>query len=139
MTTNTIEEVPRKVRDHRRWKNPNYRHGWRGTPTYNSWQNMKAQSNVSKYWLKFENFLNDMGPKPSGKNVTLRRINPKWPHDKFNCEWSTGTRRPPPRKAAIYEHDGVVMTLAQWSVTLGISKNAVYKRFRRNGTPHESG
>jgi hypothetical protein len=35
----------------------------------------------------FKNFLDDMGPRPSGK--TLDRINPQGHYEPTNCKWAT--------------------------------------------------
>lgn len=43
---------------------------------------------VCKRWLKFENFLKDMGPKPAAI-YTLDRINNDKGYCKSNCRWAT--------------------------------------------------
>jgi len=71
--------------------------------TYLSWQDMKARCKALQVletdgtitrtrkhdasWLKFENFLRDMGPRPLG--TTLDRINPLGHYGKDNCRWAT--------------------------------------------------
>lgn len=42
---------------------------------------------VCDWWLKFENFLADMGEKPRGK--TIDRKNNKLGYDPSNCRWAT--------------------------------------------------
>lgn len=83
--------------------NPNYRHGFNGTPTFQSWVDMRQRCynphnkdykdygrrgiRVSPRWQFFENFLEDMGPRPKGK--TLDRIKGNESYSKFNCRWAT--------------------------------------------------
>ena len=79
------------------------KHGGRYTPAYQSWDHMKARCynpNNSRYhryggrgivvcerWLKFEDFLADMGPRPKG--LTLERKNNDGNYEPGNCEWAT--------------------------------------------------
>ena len=75
------------------------------TLEYRTWQNIKTRClnpknrcykwygakgiKLAKRWLKFENFLADMGRKPPG--YTLDRKNPNGNYTKRNCRWATWT------------------------------------------------
>lgn len=82
------------------------KHGYTRTPTYIVWSDMKRRClnpkhknykwygergiTVCERWLKFENFLKDMGERPEGKSLDRidnnRLINSYSPE---NCRWTT--------------------------------------------------
>jgi hypothetical protein len=80
------------------------KHGRCGSPEYIVWLGMKARccnpnaSNFRFYgargvsicerWLAFENFISDMGEKPSPDH-TIDRINPFGDYEPSNCRWVT--------------------------------------------------
>lgn len=83
-------------------------HGYTGTPEYNTWCSMNQRCNdanspsygryggrgikVCDRWMKFENFLEDMGERPS-KQHSIDRIENNLGYFKENCEWATVTEQ----------------------------------------------
>ena len=81
----------------------NFKHGMYKTGTYECWINMKKRclnKNYSRYkdwggrgikvcprWMKFENFLEDIGERPIGKS--LDRIENDKGYYKSNCRYAT--------------------------------------------------
>lgn len=86
-------------------------HGQSGknrTPEYRAWNNMRQRClnsehpdfkdyggrgiSISSTYDNFEEFLNDIGPKP-GPNYSLDRIDNNWDYEPGNCRWATGTQQ----------------------------------------------
>lgn len=85
---------------------------------------------VCDRWLKFENFLADMGYKPSPAHSIERRDN-DGPYDKDNCYWATrleqGRNK---RNNRWYLLDGERKTLAECARELGVSRDTAAKRLQ---------
>lgn len=94
----------------RRCRNPN-------NPDYQKYYGARGIE-VCERWLKFENFYEDMGPRPEG--MTLNRINNDGNYEPSNCEWtsdrvqSTNKRSRvdnPPRFRGAYKHGNRYMAV----------------------------
>ena len=79
-------------------------------------------------WLVFENFLSDMGERPS-ENYSLDRIDPNVGYEPNNCRWlgmigqqnnRTNNRRLP--------YMGETLTLQEWSRRMGIPRETIARR-----------
>lgn len=84
-------------------KHGHNRMGNKRSPTYLSWAGMKQRClnpnhdkwslyggrgiTVCERWISFENFLEDMGVRPSNKTLDRKRVNE--PYSKDNCRWAT--------------------------------------------------
>lgn len=85
------------------WIKHKHLSGYKRSPTYTSWVSMKSRClypsspNYKHYgergiticirWMKFENFLSDMGERPEGKN--LGRKDNDGNYEPGNCRWET--------------------------------------------------
>lgn len=129
----------------RRWTRT---HGMSKTPTYRSWQAMLARCTnpnnqdyadyggrgiqVCDAWRSsFENFLADMGVKPS-KAYTLDRVEVNGNYEKGNCRWITQAEQTMnTRRTRRLTHNGETRSLTEWARILGVCKNTMYNRLGR--------
>lgn len=124
------------------------KHGRAKTPLHRVWcamrercydENNQAYHNyggrgikVCDRWLEsFNNFLEDMGERPSDKYSIDRRDN-DGNYCKENCYWATwieqGTNK---RNNHYLEYNGEKLTISQWSRKLGYSVASIRNRIQR--------
>ena len=111
------------------------KHGGVGTRLYSIWKGMRSRCQnpqnpaypdyggrgiaVCPSWDDFSNFLADVGAPPS--HATLDRIDNDGPYSPENCQWTTKERQANNRRSTtMIEHDGNVMSLADWARYTGI-------------------
>ena len=122
------------------------RHGMTRTRTYRIWGNMRTRCRthidyvgrgikVCERWMKFDNFLEDMGAAPDG--MSLDRIDNDKGYFKENCRWATAEQQMNNvRSNALIEYNGIRQTKAQWAKQLGI-KQATFSARIKYGWPME--
>lgn len=123
----------------------------RSRKTYQSWSDMKQRClnpacvayrnygargiSICRLWLKFENFLLDMGEKPEGLSLERKDVNGNYEPD--NCKWATKLEQNGNRRdCRFFEHDGKRLNIDQWSREAGVHPATIRGRLR-NGLPFE--
>lgn len=146
-------------------KNPNRIHGESGgqrcvsvkpeTAEYRIWKAIKTRCYNPKYkqyhdyggrgitvcerWLNsYENFLADMGRRPSAKHSIERRKNDEG-YSPENCYWATSTeQRRNRRTTVLIEINGRSQCVTDWLKELGVSKSTYLWRQRQGWSPQEA-
>lgn len=123
-----------------------YKGRWACSPTYYSWRAMKQRClnprnhnypgyggrgiTVCKRWLKFENFLADMGERPAG--MTLDRRNNDKGYCKRNCRWESRkvqSNNQRVRKDAVFY---LGKRPSEWAIIWGCTRHAATMRIKRS-------
>ena len=87
-------------------------------------------------WLDFENYYEDMGPRPEG--LTLDRIDNEKGYSKENCRWASRAVQSANRRVAlVMEHEGKRQTIREWAKETGIDYYTLKYRFRSGYSPKD--
>jgi len=122
------------------------KHGWSGSRTYNIWKGVvarglgkKAETRyfkkgivVCERWLKFENFLEDMGECP--KDHSIDRINNLGVYEPGNCRWATNNQQARNRSnTRFFEFEGRMVAAADLAERFGLSTRLLKARILTSG------
>ena len=117
-------------------------------PEYRAWQSMKARCYkeydkryethgargiiVCERWLNsFENFIYDMGSRPS-KDHSLDRRDNNGHYEPYNCKWSTDMEQCRNRRSNRHlTYNGITMLLQDWADFFGVRQSAICNLFRK--------
>ena len=120
-------------------------HGLTGSPEYISWQRMKRRcynQKDARYYAygargilvcdrwkdSFENFLADMGPKPSA-NHSIDRKDTNGDYTPENCQWATPKQQARNTTRNVFiEIDGVRRCASEWCEVLGLDRVRIYEK-----------
>ena len=129
-------------------------HGLSGTPEYQSWIDMKHRcfnpnnKQYSNYggrgigvcdrWLNLENFLADMGSRPTAKH-SLDRINNNGNYSPENCRWSTKKEQQNNQRSNhLITIACVTLTIAQWTKEMGFGRNVIWDRLELGWSDYDA-
>ncbi|CAN1724420.1 protein of unknown function [Hyphomicrobium sp. 1Nfss2.1] len=88
---------------------------------------------VCERWEKFENFYEDMGPRPSDKH-SLDRIDVDGDYELGNCRWATQSEQQRNRTDAFkLVIRGKLMSIADAAAAHGVKANTAKRRIRFYG------
>ena len=91
---------------------------------------------VCERWLKFENFLEDMGEPPPG--LTIDRLDNNKGYFKDNCAWKTPIAQARNRRnSVIMTFKGVTLTLIEWCELLDLSYRTLRARYAAGWSAEE--
>lgn len=86
---------------------------------------------VCERWDTFENFLADMGPKPS-RSHSIDRIDNNGNYEPMNCRWATMKQQVRNRRVTVtIEMEGRKVAIAEAAERAGLNKQTVYSRIHR--------
>ena len=116
------------------------KHGMTHTRTYSIWTNMKTRCRthidyagrgikVCDEWLKFDNFLADMGVSPD--NMSLDRIDVNGNYEKANCRWVTHKEQMNNTRSNVFiDWNGKTQTIPQWAEEIGMQSETLRARLK---------
>lgn len=134
------------------------RHGYNRqnsrNPEYDAWNNMRARTGNSKAsnyeyyggrgikvcerWNSFENFISDMGNRPSDKH-SLDRIDVNGDYCPENCRWATKKEQARNCRNSVYiTCNGETKTLAEWEEITGIRRKTISSRIKSGRSVEEA-
>ena len=122
--------------------------------TYSSWYNMKTRcdnvkvacysryggrgSGYDKRWVKYTNFVGDMGLRPS-KLHSLERVDNESGYCKSNCRWVTrGEQNSNSTNVVLVELHGEKLTISAWLRALYAPRTVYYRRKGRGWSCQEA-
>ncbi len=123
-----------------------YRNG-KIRPEYNSWSSMKQRCSnkndinyhnyggrgivVCERWHSFENFLIDMGERPSKYHSLDRFPDKNGNYEPSNCRWATPKQQMRNvRYNRMLTYEGKTLCIAEWAEILGIGQETIRSRLK---------
>jgi hypothetical protein len=135
-------------------KKPNIKsHKHTGTRIYRIWKNIKTRVNnknnlgfnnyggrgikICDRWMKFENFLADMGYPPTNKH-SIDRINNDGNYEPSNCRWATSIQQTRNQRSnVIIIYNGTLKCASEWAELFNISASVIRKKYKKGLSSEE--
>jgi hypothetical protein len=110
--------------------------GGKKSLTYSSWASLIQRASdvapVCEAWLVFDNFLTDMGERPSKGHCLLRQPNHTGKYEPGNCIWATRKQFCRSKKNNTWlECGGVRMILQDWADFFGVKPDSILYHFSK--------
>lgn len=133
------------------WSEVHTKHGLSRTVEYRIWMGIKTRCNdkndenyckrgigISPEWEhSFENFIRDMGKRPSSKH-SVERINNDGNYEAANCCWATQKEQRRNKRTNVFiEYNGERKTLMDWSLAKSIPYSTLQGRIRNKWSVEE--
>lgn len=129
-------------------------HGATGTPEFMAWgamfqrcRNPRSKAfkdygargiNVCDRWEQFENFLADMGARPTASHSLDRYPNNDGNYEPGNCRWATRAEQSNNRRSSrLLTINGETKTLAEWEHQASLPPGRIFTRLRMGWKPEE--
>jgi hypothetical protein len=85
---------------------------------------------VCERWMKFENFISDMGDRPEGMQIERKDNN--GPYSPENCIWATRAQQARNKRSTILiTFNGETLCLLDWCKKLGLKYETIRQRIKR--------
>lgn len=128
-------------------KRQQYKTAKQNKPLYAIWNGMMARCYNEKHeayanyggrgitvcerWKNYDNFVADMGARPSPQH-TIDRINNDMGYELSNCRWATRKEQNRNRSDnTLITYKGETLTVTEWAERLGIASNTMFNRLSR--------
>lgn len=132
-------------------KRPRVMHGDSQSAEYKIWGGILSRCNNPRHtpypfyggrgirvcdrWLQYENFLADMGRRPSPKH-SIDRIDNDGDYAPENCRWAVMSEQwRNTRRTRLVSFRGKTQCLKDWATELGINYSTLHTRITRYGWP----
>lgn len=110
-----------------------------GEPSNQDYRNYGGKGiTVCERWAKYENFIEDMGRRPT-PDYSIDRIDGNGNYELSNCRWATATEQARNISTnVLIEHDGKRMCIAEWAEELGMNQHTLGARIRSGWSAKEA-